>query len=394
MSVHTRCTMLCGSALACFFMMGAWETLSFAQSSATVSGDHAEATAGQPFTLHLTFDAAATCEHGINFALGNLSAGQVVLLQGRLVVGQSTADVSSVISKDASGEFLSNTPTFGKPTLVPCSGYSIYKELSVPTVTVNIKPIPDPNSYPSTAKVELSLTQEQFLDTKIAQLNTLLSQIDTRIDADGRDTRELRNFLAGIVDKAEAYLTTTEKEYQRVMLKPGESLPPFFADFHRKYSDLHAELRAPIPGERASLTTEAHLFYVQQPLQRRPPVANLPPSNNQSGSSPIVAIGVKSLVEDNASTYKIVKVRGSQPKFHATFESRPDGATLYYRPEFDPNFQTWSKPTNIDGADFPLGWYVFKFHRDDCQDEPVRTINPNENVNPDISVEFVRCKKR
>jgi hypothetical protein len=189
-------------------------------------------------------------------------------------------------------------------------------------------------------------------------------------------------------------LTTTEKEYQRVILKPGESLPPFFADFHRKYGDLHAELRAPIPGERASLTTKVHLFYVQQPLQKRPPAPNLPPSNNRSGSRPIVVTGVKSLVQDNSSTYKTVKVQGGQPKFHATFESHPDGATLYYRPEFEPNFQTWAKPTNIDGADLPLGWYVFKFHRDDCQDEPVRTIDPNENVNPDISVEFARCKKK
>ena len=232
------------------------------------------------------------------------------------------------------------------------------------------------------------------METKVAQLNTLSSQIDTRVDANGQDTRELRNFLAGIVDKAEADLTTTEKEYQRVMLKSDESLPPFFADFHRKYSNLHAELRAPIPGEHANLTTQTHLAYVQLTLQKRPPVAKPPSSNNQSGSFPILATAVKSLVEDNASAYKIVKVRGSQPKFHATFESRPDGATLYYRPEFDPNFQTWSKPTNIDDADFPLGWYVFKFHRDDCQDEPVRTINPNENVNPDISVEFVRCKKK
>jgi hypothetical protein len=393
MSVHKHRAMLCKSALACLFV-SAWQTLSIAQSSATVSGDHAEATAGQPFTLHLTFDTAATCDHGINFPLANQSGSQAVMLQGTLAVGQDTADVRTVISKDFSGEFVSNSPASGKPQLVPCSGYSIYKELSIPTVTLNVKPIPDPNSHPSTVKVELSLTQEQFLDTKIAQLNTLLSQIDTRVDADGHDSRELRNFLAGIVDKAEAYLTMTEKEYQRVILKPGESLPPFFADFHRKYDDLHAELRAPIPGERATLTTEAHLIYVQQTLQRRPPVGSLPPSNNQSGSSPIVATGVKSLVEDNASTYKIVKVRGSQPKFHATFESQPDGATLYYRPEFDPNFQTWSKPTNIYGADLPLGWYVFKFHRDDCQDEPVRTINPNENVDPDISVEFVRCKKR
>jgi hypothetical protein len=392
-SVRKHPALLCRSALACL-VMGAWQASSFAQSSATVGGDHAEATAGKPFTLHLTFDTAATCEHHINFPLSNPSAGQILSLQGALAVGQSTADVSEIISKDFSGEFVSNLPYGGKPSLGPCAGYSVYKQLSIPTVTLNVKAIPDPNSYPSTAKVELSLTQEQFLDTKIAQLNTLSSQIDTRVDADGRDTRELRNFLATIVDKAEADLTITEQEYQRVMLKPGESLPPFFADFHRKYISLHEELRAPIPGERANLNTEGHLIYVQQTLQKRSPAANPPRSNNQSGSFPIVATGVKSLVEENASTYRVVKARGSHPTFHATFESHPDGATLYYRPEFDPNFQTWSKPTDIDGADFPIGWYVFKFHRDDCLDEPVRTINPGENTNPDVSVEFVRCKKK
>jgi hypothetical protein len=104
-------------------LMAAWQSLSFAQSSATVSGDHAEATAGQPFTLHLTFDTAATCEHRVQLALGNQSKMESFVLQGTLGVGQSVTDVSiDRISNDYSGEFVSNMTMFGKPQLLPCRG--------------------------------------------------------------------------------------------------------------------------------------------------------------------------------------------------------------------------------------------------------------------------------
>jgi hypothetical protein len=375
-------------------MMLIAQASSYSQTSATVSGNEAETTAGQSFTLHLTFDKAATCEHYIQVMLGKVDSSEGISLGGVLATGKDAADATGDIPKDFYGQFVSNSTTYGKPTLRPCAGYSASKVLDMPTVTLNVKAIPDPNSYPTAARVELSLTQEQFLDTKVAQLSNLTSKIDTRVDDDGRDTRQLRDFLADIITKAEADLTTTEKEFQRLILKKDESLPPFFNDFHRKYAHLRTELDAPIPGERAGLTVSAHLVYVQQTLQRRPSDSSPGRSGNRSGSTPNVANGTKALIEDNASAYKIVKVQGSQPKFHATFESIPDQATLYYRPEFEPNFETYSKPTNIGGADFPLGWYVFKFHRDDCQDEPVRTINANEDTNPDVSVEFAKCKKR
>ena len=99
------------------------------------------------------------------------------------------------------------------------------------------------------------------------------------------------------------------------------------------------------------------------------------------------------MVNDNASAYSIINSTG-RALFHAQFMSRPTGATLYYRQAILPDFNAWSSKTDISGADFELATFVFKFHKDECQDEPVVTVDPYENTNPIVSVEFTRCTKK
>jgi hypothetical protein len=41
-----------------------------------------------------------------------------------------------------------------------------------------------------------------------------------------------------------------------------------------------------------------------------------------------------------------------------------------------------------------LATFVFKFHMDGCDDEPVVTIDPYNDTRPDVSVEFKRCPKK
>jgi hypothetical protein len=379
-------------AISCVFI-AAGQTLCCAQSSATISGDHAEVTAGQPLTLHLTFDTAASCDRRIYVPLGNVETDFSIELTGTLQTGKNTADVATGIPKDFEGKFVSNNVRYGMPSLGPCPGYSITKKFAAPSISVNVKPIPDPNSYPTSAVVELTLTQNQFLATKIAELEELSSAIDTKVEADGRDSAELRTFLAEIVETAQADLAKTEQEYRTQLLRPNEPVPAFFADFRKQYADLHTELKAPVPGTRASSMEPAHMVYVQETLKRRSPTSSPTRSGNRSGTTPMVANSVKSTLGDNASAYKTVQTTG-RATFHAQFESIPTGATLYYRQAIEPDFSTWSKTTNISGADFTLATFVFKFQLDNCDDEPVRTINPYENTNPDVSVEFKKCRKR
>jgi hypothetical protein len=111
--------------------------------------------------------------------------------------------VSTVVPEDYHGEFHS---VASGSVLFPCQGYSVQKPFTATPVTINVRGIPDPNNYPAKADVVLSLTQKQFLDTKIAELNDLSGQIDTRAERSGNDSVELRAFLAGIVEKAEVDL--------------------------------------------------------------------------------------------------------------------------------------------------------------------------------------------
>jgi hypothetical protein len=267
------------------------------------------------------------------------------------------------------------------------------KPYSATPVTFNVRGIPDPNSYPSKADVALSLTQKQFLDTKVTELNDLSGQIDTRVEENGIDSVELRDFLAAIVEKAEADLLATERQYRTELLKPTDPLPAFFADFRRQYEALHVELKAPIPGTRASVEEPARLLYVQQTLKRRPPSEAPAKGRNLSGTSPAIARATKSTVDDNAAAYRIVNSTG-RALFHAQFMSLPTGATLYYRQAILPEFNAWSSKTDISGADFELATFVFKFHKDECEDEPVVTVDPYEDTHPVVSVEFRRCGKK
>ena len=91
--------------------------------------------------------------------------------------------------------------------------------------------------------------------------------------------------------------------------------------------------------------------------------------------------------------YKIINSTG-RALFHAQFMSFPTGATLYYRQAILPDFNVWSSKTNISDAEFELATFVFKFHKDDCEDEPVVTIDPYDDTHPIVSVEFKRCGKK
>jgi hypothetical protein len=362
------------------------------QTSATIKMDHGEITAGDKLSMELTFDQAATCSQQVVVGMrGTANSNQFYLaFQGALDPGKDIATLAVTVPRDYEGEFHTEAQ---QSYLNPCVGFSVTKYFSVTPVTFNVRGLPDPNKYPTKAGVVLSLTQKQFLDTKVTELKDLSGQIDTRVEGDGRDSAELRTFLSRIVEKAETDLQVTERQYRTELLKPTDPLPAFFADFRRQYEDLHVELRAPIPGMRASVGRPAHLLFVQQPLNRRPSTTAPARSGNLSGTAPAIARATKATVNDNASAYSIVNSTG-RAVFHAQFMSFPPGATLNYRQAILPDFKTWSSKTNISGADFELATFVFKFQKDECEDEPVQTIDPYTDTNPIVSVEFKRCGKK
>lgn len=355
--------------------------------------DHGEVTAGDTLNMVVVFDRPTTCNQTARVYLMGKDGNQALDFRGQLEAGKDTATLSFTIPKDYHGQF--HLVPEGS-LLFPCEGYSVNKPFTAAPVTLNVRGIPDPNNYPVKAEVVLSLTQRQFLDTKVAELNDLSGQIDTRVEQSGNDSVELRTFLTGIVEKAESDLQVTERQYRQELLKPTDPLPAFFADFRRQYSALHDELKAPIPGTRANVEQSARLLYVQQPLKRRSPSDTPPKGRNLSGTSPAIARATKSTINDNAAAYGVVNSTGKpgRPEFHAQFESLPTGATIYYRQAILTQFNVWSSKTDTSGADFELATFVFKFHKDGCDDEPVRTIDPYSDTHPNISVEFKRCGKK
>ena len=312
-------------------------------------------------------------------------------LRGTLPSGQSAAQVSIAIPKDYAGQFKVVSP--GQTELLPCDGYSVAKQFTMQPLAINVRAIPDPNKYPSNANGAFTLTQKQFLETKAVELKDLSGQIDTRVEANGIDSANLRIFLANIVEKAQADLQATERQYRAEILKPGDPFPDFFADFQRQYDALRTELKAPTPGPKASAYAPVHLVYAQQELKKRPPANTSSPGHNESGTSPAIARATKQSIDDNAAAYRVVSSTG-RPVFHVRFASQPTGATIYYRQAIMPDFQMWSSPTEVHDAELTLATFIFKFHKDGCDDEPVVTVDPYNDTNPDVSVEFRRCSKK
>jgi hypothetical protein len=46
----------------------------------------------------------------------------------------------------------------------------------------------------------------------------------------------------------------------------------------------------------------------------------------------------------------------------------------------------------VTGASFELATWIFKFHKDGCTDEPSLRIDPYQDIDPNISVEFTHCR--
>jgi len=237
----------------------------------------------------------------------------------------------------------------------------------------------------------LSPTQQQFLDTKAEELDHLDAQLTTKIEGQSSDSVALRDTLIQTVEAAEAALNLTAQQYRTQILKPNEPLPDFFADFQRQYEVLKIDLRAPIPGTSAMNGMVAQLLYVQ--LQRR---AQKPDVTHSGGdlTYPPAAVSVRKTMHDNEAAYKYVAKSG-RVTFDARLSSVPTGAYVRYKKLIDNDFKDYSAPTDVPKVTLELATWIFEFRKDGCGEKPIiRRIDPYDDANPDISVEFSQCKQR
>lgn len=373
---------------ACATLMLTCYSLAKAQSSAQISLAEGVYTAGDTIELILTFKEPATCNTVayIQFTDGNqhlVEAGP-----SPVKTGETAMTMRYQLPRDTrAGEYKTS-----RAYLNPCPGYQYARDFTVPTTTLRINAYSDQIHYPESADVRLSLTQTQFLDTKIDELDSLDGKLTTAIERNAADLRPLRDLLIGTVKSAEDALTVTERQYQQAM-KPQDTFPVFFADFHAQYQALQVQLNAPIPGTgKASAQRTPTLLYVQQ-LKNRTPDQGTKKPENLSNTYPMAVSAVRQTLKDNSSAYRIVRDTGKD-MFDAQFISIPTGALISYRKLIDKNFLDYSSSTDVRGATFHLAYWTFKLHKEGCTDDQIKLINPFEDHHPVVSVEFSHCRAK
>jgi hypothetical protein len=336
-------------------------------------------TAGDSFEVKLTLDMPAPCAVNVNVWFSNSTRDGFMAL-GNIAKGDTAVLLRVDLPRDLpAGDYKSSSGT-----LLPCPGYTRQRSFTVPVRTVTVNALPDPNQYPTTADLELSLTQKQFLETKVAQLSDLNSQLNTRLEQNSADLPELRTFLIETVKQAEEALNVTEIQYRKQIMKSQGNPPAFFADFHAQYEALLVSLRAPIPGvANVVAQPKAALLFVQ--LKKRGPIEQL------VNTWPPAALAVWGTIKDNLKAYKYVKDT-NRITFSAQLMSYPTGARVSYKKVIDEDYRDYSSPTNVTNASFELATWIFKFHKDGCTDVPALRVDPYEDSQPVVSVEFMHCR--
>ena len=99
----------------------------------------------------------------------------------------------------------------------------------------------------------------------------------------------------------------------------------------------------------------------------------------------------RKVINDNAAAYRYVRNSG-RITFDAKITSFPAGAHVRYKKLIDSDYKDYSAPTDIPRVTLELATWDFEFSKDGCTDKPSRRIDPYEDTQPEISVEFRNCK--
>ncbi len=369
---------------ACLVLGAVYAGIGFAQAQtdARISVSQGTINAGDSLVVILTdLDFPSPCDTRIGVVFRSTTpGGQAFGASGTIKKGETS---STLKVADLPFDFPAGVFTSQEGDLSPCPGYTQARTFTVPTITVTVKAIPDSNQYPTSAKILLSFTQKQFLNSKSSELGDLNTKLYTYATQNPANTPQLRRYLAGVVVAAEDALTATEKQYREQMESKGP-LPAFFADFHAQYQGLRSDLlgEPPIEQPTASAGSVASIVYVQ--LQKGPSGLRL------LDKMPADAIAVHNVIGDNQAAYQLIAANG-EAIFHARITSVPTGARIRYKKLIDDEYEDYSKPTDVPDATFELATTLFVFQKDGCKDDgPVR-INPYEDTHP-VIVGKLHCK--
>jgi hypothetical protein len=362
------------------------------QTSATVSLEKALFNAGETIQAVLTFDVPSPCPANVGVYLtkggkpfGGTPGTDFLILGGQVEKGQSKLTISYTLPFDSSGGEFELSPSISSYLL--CSGYSHQRKFALsdpPHITV--LPVVDTNLYPTQAKVELTVSQKQFLETKANELDGLLVDFANGIQQYAAATDDQKKFLVSIIDQAQSALDATERAYKQQILKPNEQIPVFFEDFRENYQHLEIEIKAPKTSQTFSLP---NLVYVQVNTTQLKKRTNRQPIKPSTTLTPD-ARATQDLIGDNKKAYKYVEDTGGAV-FTTALMSIPDSARVSYKRTTQMDFMDYPTPTNVTVATFPMAYLLFKFHKDNCGEDQFLRINPWDDPHATIKMEFTKC---
>jgi hypothetical protein len=310
-------------------------------------------------------------------------------LVGQVAKGQREAHLSVQVGRDHDP----GTYHTAYLTLVRCPGYDKNIAMQPPAaadVSVTVRAIPDPTVFPSGAGTTLSVTQKQFFDTKIDELRRLDQRITTAIAGKDADQLQLRQFLIQIILEANHDLSITADQYAGKISKPGEPLPPFFAEFHQRYAELIiAKLKASPPDIRhTSGPSQPKIIYVEQQLKQRQEAAPELPPHNSTGFPPSIVTDSEDTIKDNVGMYAYNRDTGRH-NCDIDIRSNPTGARVSYKMKIKDEYMPLPGHTDIQKMTLEMVSWDFMFHLDGCPDQFYADNPYNEQVH-EASVEFPR----
>jgi hypothetical protein len=143
--------------------------------------------AGDTLTADLTLETPAACDQTVLVQYNTTGNTAIIQFRGQVAKGATNVHLTVQVPHDRKSDVYHST----KGYLVPCPGFEAQREFDIPTADITVRAVPDPNVYATKADVTVSVTQKQFLDTKIAELDNLDQRITTRIEGHAADVNDL-----------------------------------------------------------------------------------------------------------------------------------------------------------------------------------------------------------
>ncbi len=375
--------------LAILFLVGQIPAL-LSQGIPTATLDRDRVTAGDTLELKVTFSEApsyaATVQVYFDYKRTNGTNQQdtpaEIYCGGTGKAGSKQMEVSCRIPFDQGGGIYHLTVF----RLLPPPGGSHVRDLNVAIPDFEVVPLEDKNVYPKTAVASISLDQKQVLQNGAIKIDTLLDQLNTRVEGNSAETADLKAYLYNVASTGKAELEHTRAQYRQT-LPSGKAEPIFFEDFDRQFTSFIEGVGAPKTASLQEQNPQSAHFMLAQLSSTETIIVHPTPLDGSLG--PFVS-NLAQLLANLRDAYHMI-IRTGSDTFTISLRSTPPGAAISYR-RIGEAYQDYSSPTDVDQATFPYAMWTFRFTINHC--DVIKRPNPYIEQSPNLTVSMLDCVKR